>query len=68
MSAFGGTIHRLGLGRPAARHGGRRARLLLCDSIGCMAAGLRHARVRALAAPLAAWVPGEVREALAETP
>jgi 2-methylcitrate dehydratase PrpD len=38
----------------------RKARLLLLDSLGCIAAGLRHHEVRALNAALAIWFPGEV--------
>ena len=39
----------------------RKARLLLLDSIGCIAAGLRHAEVQRFAASLAVWFPGDVR-------
>jgi 2-methylcitrate dehydratase PrpD len=38
----------------------RKARLLLLDSLGCIAAGLRHAEVRALARTLAVWFPGDL--------
>ncbi len=62
MSAsFDETIAWAWDGPPPGTEAARRARLLLLDSLGCMAAGLRHARVRALAASLAAWMPGEVR-------
>jgi 2-methylcitrate dehydratase PrpD len=39
----------------------RKARLLLLDALGCIAAGLRHAEVQALNRSLAAWFPGSVR-------
>ncbi len=46
----------------------RKARLLLLDSLGCIAAGLRHDEVRALNASLALWFPGEVGLFGAEIP
>ncbi|GGG46164.1 hypothetical protein GCM10010964_36890 [Caldovatus sediminis] len=58
---LGATIAWAWDGPPPGTEAAGRARLLLCDSLGCMVAGLRHARVRALAAALAAWLPGEVR-------
>jgi 2-methylcitrate dehydratase PrpD len=39
----------------------RRARLILLDSIGCIAAGLRHAEAQALGRSLDPWFPGPVR-------
>ena len=38
-----------------------KARLLLLDSLGCIAAGLQHAEVQRIAAGLAPWFPGAVR-------
>jgi 2-methylcitrate dehydratase PrpD len=38
----------------------RKARLLWLDSVGCIAAGLRHAEVRVLNETLATWFPGDV--------
>lgn len=37
-----------------------KARLLLLDSIGCIAAGLRHDEVRRAATTLAVWCPGDI--------
>lgn len=45
----------------------RKARLLLLDGIACIAAGLRHAEVRALEGALGIWFPGEVTLPGAET-
>lgn len=39
----------------------RKARLLLLDSLGCIAAGLRHEEVQRIATSLAPWFPGAVR-------
>jgi 2-methylcitrate dehydratase PrpD len=58
---FAATISWAWDGPPPGTAAADRARLLLLDSLGCMAAGLRHARLHALAAALAAWLPGEVR-------
>ena len=38
----------------------RKARLLLLDAVGCIAAGLRHAEVQRLATSLSRWFPGPV--------
>jgi len=38
-----------------------KARLLLLDSLGCIAAGLQHAEVQRIATSLAPWFPGAVR-------
>ncbi len=43
-------------GTPSAK-----ARLLLADSLGCMIAGLGHARVRGFAQAIAATMPGAIR-------
>jgi 2-methylcitrate dehydratase PrpD len=61
VTDFGEVIAWAWDGPPPGTQAASRARLLLLDSLGCMIAGLRHARVRALAASLAAWMPGEVR-------
>jgi 2-methylcitrate dehydratase PrpD len=45
---------------PGAAAAGK-ARLLLADSLGCMLAGLGHARPRAFAGALAAALPGAIR-------
>ena len=47
-------------GPPPGGAAARRLRLLMLDSLGCMAAGLGHARVRALGAALAGWMPGRL--------
>src|SRR5258708_40166438 len=39
----------------------RKARLLLLDSLGCIASGLRHVEVQRLAVALASWFPGTRR-------
>ncbi|MBL8702721.1 MAG: MmgE/PrpD family protein [Alphaproteobacteria bacterium] len=39
----------------------RKARLLLLDSIGCIASGLRHPEVQRLGESLAPWFPGPIR-------
>ncbi len=61
MSGFHDTIAWAWDGPPAGAPAALRARLLLLDSIGCMIAGLRHARVREFAAAMAGWMPGAVR-------
>ncbi|MBM3522795.1 MAG: MmgE/PrpD family protein [Alphaproteobacteria bacterium] len=38
-----------------------KARLLLLDSIGCIASGLNHDEVQRIASALAPWFPGDVR-------
>jgi 2-methylcitrate dehydratase PrpD len=65
-TAFDGVIAWAGaaLPEPVAQ----KARLLLLDSIGCIAAGLRHAEVQDFAARLAIWFPGDVLLPGAATP
>nr|WP_277613632.1 MmgE/PrpD family protein [Neoroseomonas marina] len=48
-------------GPPPGSAAAGKARLLLSDSLGCMMAGLGHARVRAFGAALAATMPGTIR-------
>jgi 2-methylcitrate dehydratase PrpD len=48
-------------GPPAGSEAADKARLLLADSLGCMIAGLGHARVRGFGAALAATMPGTIR-------
>jgi 2-methylcitrate dehydratase PrpD len=48
-------------GPPAGSEAAWKARLLLADSLGCMIAGLGHARVRGFGAALAATMPGAIR-------
>lgn len=38
-----------------------KARLLLLDSLGCIAAGLRHPEVQRIGESLAPWFPGDIR-------
>lgn len=40
---------------------GRKARLLLLDSLGCALSGMRYGRTRQLAGAMAAWMPGSIR-------
>lgn len=48
-------------GPPADSDVARKARLLLADSLGCMLAGLGHARVRGFGAALGGTMPGAIR-------
>lgn len=48
-------------GAPRGSAAAAKARLLLADSLGCMIAGLGHARVRAFAAALGATMQGGIR-------
>jgi 2-methylcitrate dehydratase PrpD len=48
-------------GAPAGSAAAAKARLLLADSLGCMVAGLGHARLRAFAGALSATMPGAIR-------
>ncbi len=48
-------------GAPGGSAAAAKARLLLVDSLGCMIAGLGHARVRAFGDALAATMPGAMR-------
>jgi len=40
---------------------GRKARLLLLDSLGCALSGMRYGRTRQLAGATATWMPGSIR-------
>lgn len=55
-------------GAPAGSGAAVKARLLLVDSLGCMVAGLGHARVRAFAAAIATTMPGAICLPGAATP
>ncbi|WP_198369710.1 MmgE/PrpD family protein [Roseomonas rosulenta] len=48
-------------GAPPGSTAAAKARLLLADSLGCMVAGLGHARVRGFASAIAATMPGTIR-------
>lgn len=58
---FGDVIAWAAHGPPERSPAAAKARLLLLDSLGCALAGLRHPRVAAFAAALAAAFPGAIR-------